>query len=60
MGAEDDSGAAFAQVLDRWQRSANTGVVRDRPVRIEGDVEVDAHEDALLVHIDVADALLHS
>ena len=50
VGAEDDPGAALAEVADGRQGLAEAGVVGDAAVG-EGDVEVDPHEDALALDV---------
>ena len=54
---EDDLGALVLEVLDRGDRGADAGVVRDDAI-LQGDVEVHAHEDALARDVGVADGLL--
>src|SRR5271154_1577301 len=52
VGAEDDLGSVAERVLDGGERLADAGVVGDDAV-LEGDVEVDADEDALVGEIEV-------
>src|SRR5437763_546560 len=47
------------EVFDGGYRGTDTVVVGDRSVRVKGDVKVDAHEDALVVHINVPHGLFH-
>ncbi len=54
---QDQRGALLQDVLDGGQRGADALVVRDRAV-LHRDVEVDAHQDALALEIDVANGLL--
>ena len=54
---EDDLGALVLEVLDGGDGGADAGVVGDDAV-LQGDVEVDAHEDALARDVGVADGLL--
>ena len=60
VGDEHQPGAAAAQLLQRGQCRADPGVVGHarRAVGVVGerDVEVDAHENALAVHIEVVEA----
>src|SRR3972149_1890369 len=59
MRAEDDLRVLVSQVADRRQGSADTGVVRDAPVPVERDVEIDSDQGALAGDVQVLDALLH-
>ena len=56
--AEDDLGFAAERVLDGGDGFADAGVVGDGAVLGEGDVEVDADEDALVGEVEVADGEL--
>ena len=59
VGDEDDDCLAVAEVGDGGEGGADAGVVEDLlRFLVDGDVEVDAHEDALAGDIDVADGLL--
>ena len=57
MRDQDRHRAAFAQQLDRRQRRPDPGVVGHEAV-VQGDVEVDAYEDAPALDVGVADARL--
>src|SRR5204862_3841838 len=50
-------GGVGLEVFDGGDGGADAVVVGDGAVRIEGDVEIDAHEDALVVDIDIAHGL---
>ena len=54
MRTENDLRLVAQGVLDRGQGLPNASVVGDDPV-VEGDVEVDANEDALVGKVEVAD-----
>jgi hypothetical protein len=54
VGGEDEAGSVTESVLDAGQSFADAGVIHDAAV-VEGDVEVDAHEDAVIVEREVAD-----
>ena len=53
---EHELGAAPAQLLDGREGGADAGVVGDVPV-VERDVEVDPHEDALVLDVDIVERL---
>ena len=57
MAHENDLGVVLLQILDGGDGGAHAGVVGHDAV-LQRHVEVDAHEHALAVHIDVADGLL--
>ena len=46
MGTEDHGGAMFQQVLNRWKRASNPGVVADFSA-FQRNVKIDADEDFL-------------
>ena len=54
MRGEDEARAVTQSVLDAGQSFADAGVVHDAAV-VERDVEVDAHEDAVIVERKIAD-----
>ncbi len=54
---EHDRGAVLEQVGDGREGGADAGVVPD-PAVLDGDVEVDPHEDALALRIEVTDGEL--
>ena len=54
MRSEDEARAVAQRVLDRGQRFADARVVHDAAV-VERDVEVDPHEDAVIVERKIAD-----
>ncbi len=63
VGAKDDLGFVAEGVLDGGDGFADAGVVEDVRVDLggvggEGDVEVDADEDALVGEVEVADGEL--
>jgi hypothetical protein len=45
------------QYCDRWQRGPDAQIVQDAALVVHRDVEVDADEDTLAVHVDVANGL---
>ena len=53
VARKDDPRALAHQVEDRRQRGANARVVGDAAI-LERDVEVDPHEDALVVRVEIA------
>src|SRR5450759_3784863 len=54
---EDEAGAVSQSVLDAGQGFADAGVVHDAAV-VERDVEVDTHEDAVIVEREIANGKL--
>ena len=49
---EDEPAVTFQNALDGWKGLSDSAIVGDvRPV--EGHVEIDPHQDALALHIDV-------
>ena len=60
MGAQDQPGAAFDEIVQGRQGSPDTGVIAD-PAVVQGDVEIDPHQDAFAVEIEVTHGLfLHT
>ena len=59
LDAYAGSGAVGLEVFDGGYSGADAVVVGDRAVRVEGDIEVDAHENTFVVDIDVAHGLFH-
>jgi hypothetical protein len=57
MAHEHDAGTVLLQILDRRDSGLDAGVIRDNAVP-QGHIEVDAHEDALALDVDVANCLL--
>lgn len=57
MGAEDEFRAVGEEVLDGFDGSLDAGVIGDDAV-FERDVEVDTHEDFLVVNVEIADGEL--
>ncbi len=57
MAHEHDAGTVLLQILDRRDSGLDAGVIRDNAV-LQGHIEVDAHEDALALDVDVANCLL--
>src|SRR3712207_4865429 len=59
MGAEDDARVLLLQILDGRKGGTDSRIISYAAARVEGDVEVDAHQDALAPGVDVAHRLLH-
>src|SRR5258707_2918079 len=57
MRSQDHARAMFGCVLDGWNRGADPGVVFDLAV-FDGNVEVNADEDAPAVQVEVTDGTL--
>jgi hypothetical protein len=57
MGGKDQTGAVTQRVLDAGQSFTDTRVIHNATV-IERDVEVDTHEDAVIVEREIADRKL--
>jgi hypothetical protein len=57
---EDERAALLEDVLDRRQRRDDAGVVRDLAGAVLGHrhVEINTHDDALTLELDVAESLL--
>ena len=53
---QDELAAVFDHVLDRREGADDAGVVLDLAF-LHGNVEIDAHEDALALDVDVAESL---
>ena len=54
---QHDGCAVVEQVLDRGQRGADARVVLDLAI-LDGDVEIDAHDNAFALRIEIPDGLL--
>lgn len=55
MGHQNDPSAAFDESLDGGQAGLDAAVVRDLPVSVEGDVEIDANQNSLALDVEVFD-----
>ncbi len=63
MRAQDQAGAVVQQVVERGQRSLDTGVVGDddivgRVFAAQGDIEVNPDQSFLALYVDISNAFL--